>query len=121
MTLQKILGKPSAGASKVHVLFVTTDSRNGDCLRPQFCSAGVFPSRILEAQAFHEWSECLLYGGVNEAGNWEDGCWVLTLTKSLVRSRISSFSHQVFVTWAKPSAMLCQTKSIVSHIQRRAI
>jgi len=53
-------------------------------------------------------------------GNQETGHWILTLTNSLVRSTISSFSHQVLVTWAKPSEILCQTKS-VSHCQYQTI
>ena len=49
------------------------------------------------------------------------GWWRLTLTNSLNRSRISSFSHQVLVTWVKPSEILFQTKSIVSQRQHRTI
>ena len=46
---------------------------------------------------------------------------MLTLTNSLTRSRISSFSHQVFVTWAKPSEILFQTKPVESQSQHRTV
>ena len=52
--------------SKGHALFITTDSRGSNRLRPQFGSTRVFPSRVLEAQTLHERPIHLLDGGVNE-------------------------------------------------------
>lgn len=102
-----------------HALFIATGGCNGNGFRPQFGDAGVLSGRVLEAQTLHERPEHLLCGGINEVGSREGRCWPLTRTKSLVRSRISSFSHQVFITWAKPSEMLLQTKSVASRRQYR--
>jgi len=53
---------------KNRALFIATDSRNCNRLRPQFGGAGVFPSRVLEAQTLHERPVHLLYG-INEVGD----------------------------------------------------
>ena len=54
----------------------------------------------------------MLLGGISE-GKDRLSQYTPTLTNSLQRSRISSLSHQVFVTWVKPSEILRHTKSVV--------
>ena len=58
---------------KDHALFVAANGCDSNRLRPQFGSAGVFPSRVLKAQPLHEGSIHLLYG-VNEINNRVTSC-----------------------------------------------
>lgn len=51
---------------RCHALLVAADSRNSNCLRPQFGGTGVFPNRVIKAQTLHERPERMLYCGVNE-------------------------------------------------------
>jgi hypothetical protein len=118
ITLQEVSEKPPRVRLRGYALSVALNRRNIDYLRPQFDGARVLPSRILEAQTLYKGPVHILLGGISKGKDGTGEC-APTLTNSLQRSRISSFSHQVPVTWAKPSQILCQTKSVVAYLQQR--
>ena len=61
MTLPNMSAKPLSINLRHHVLFIPTDRRNRNRVRPHFGSARVFSGRIIESQTFYEGSVHILY------------------------------------------------------------